>query len=125
MGGNVSTGDKFPQKIEKPWGFELLFARTPKYAGKLIFVRKGHRLSLQYHKKKDESMYVYEGKAKIEIEESGKQLVQSIAQPGYCFRISPGTKHRIEAIEDTTLIEVSTPELEDIERLEDDYGRIS
>jgi len=115
--------DKFPQKIEKPWGFELLFAHTPNYAGKLIFVRKGNRLSLQYHTKKDESMYVHEGKAKIEIEE-GKQFVPSIAEPGYCFRISPGTKHRVEALEDTTLIEVSTPELEDIERLEDDYGRV-
>jgi len=115
--------NKLPRKIEKPWGFELLFAHTPKYAGKLMFIRKGHRLSLQYHKEKDESMYIYQGKALIEIEGSDGQLVSSVAQPGYCLRIPPLTKHRLEAIEDTTLFEVSTPELEDTVRLEDDYGR--
>jgi len=115
--------DKLPRKTEKPWGFELLFARTPKYVGKVIFVRAGHRLSLQYHREKDESMYLYEGEALIEIEESDGQLVKFVAQPGYCLRIPPLTKHRLEAIEDTTLFEVSTPELEDVERVEDDYGR--
>ncbi len=116
--------DKFPQKTEKPWGFELLLAHTPKYVGKLIFIRKGHRLSLHYHKKKDESMYVYAGKVLVEIEGSDGQLVRSVAQPGYCLRIPPLTRHRVEAMEDTTLFEASTPELEDIERLEDDYGRV-
>jgi mannose-6-phosphate isomerase-like protein (cupin superfamily) len=115
---------KLPRKTEKPWGFELLFAHTPKYVGKLIFVKKGCRLSLQYHKEKDESMYFYQGKAIVEIEGSGGQLLESIAEPGYCLRIPPGTKHRLEAIEDTTLFEVSTPELEDVVRLEDDYGRV-
>ena len=115
--------DKFPLKTEKPWGFELLLAHTPKYAAKLIFVRGGHRLSLQYHREKDESMYIYEGEALIEIEGRDGQLVQSEAQPGDCIRIPPLTKHRLEAIEDTTLFEVSTPELEDVVRLEDDYGR--
>jgi len=114
---------KLPRKTEKPWGFELLFAHTPKYAGKLIFVKKGHRLSLQYHKEKDESMYIYSGKVLIEIEGNDGQLVQSVAEPGCCLRIHPQTKHRIEAKEDTTLFEVSTPELEDVERLDDDYGR--
>jgi mannose-6-phosphate isomerase-like protein (cupin superfamily) len=115
--------NKLPRKIEKPWGFELLFAHTQKYAGKLIFIRKGHRLSLQYHKEKDESIYIYEGKVLIEIEGNNRQLVQSVAQPGYCLRILPLTKHRLEATEDTTLFEVSTSELEDTVRLEDDYGR--
>ncbi len=114
---------KLPRNTEKPWGFELLWAHTLKYVGKLIFVKKGHRLSLQYHKKKDESMYIYEGEALIEIEGGDEQLVSSVAQPGYCLRIPPLTKHRLGAIEDTTLFEVSTPELEDVERLEDDYGR--
>jgi len=68
-------------------------------------------------------MYLYEGEALIEIEESDGQLVQSVARPGYCLRIPPLTKHRLEAMEDTTLFEISTPELEDVERLEDDYGR--
>lgn len=113
-----------PRKTEKPWGFELLFAHTPKYVGKIIFVKAGYRLSLQYHKQKDESMYLYQGRARIEIEGSDGQLTQSVAEPGYSLRIPPGTKHRVEAIEDTTLFEVSTPELEDVERLADDYGRV-
>ena len=116
--------DNFPQKTEKPWGFELLFAHTPKYAGKVIFVRKGHRLSFQYHENKDESMYIYSGKALMEIEGSNGQLVSNEVESGHCIRISPFTKHRLKAIEDTTVFEVSTPELEDVKRLEDDYGRI-
>jgi len=115
--------DKFPQKTEKPWGFEVIFAHTPRYAGKLIFVRKGHRLSLQYHKKKDESIYINKGKALIEIEGSDGRMTSIVVQPGYCIRIPPLTKHRLKAIEDTTFFEASTPELEDIIRLEDDYGR--
>ena len=119
----MSTEDRLPQKTEKPWGYELLFAQTPKYAGKIIFVKKGHRLSLQYHEKKDESMYIYQGKVRIEIEGSDSRMVSRVAEPGYSIRIPPGTKHRLEAIEDTTLLEVSTPELEDVVRVEDDYGR--
>ena len=115
--------DKLPRRTEKPWGFELLFALTQKYAGKVIFVKAGHRLSLQYHREKDETMYIYEGKALIEIEDSNSQLVQTEAKPGDSFKIPPLTKHRVKAIEDTTLFEVSTPELEDVERLDDDYGR--
>ena len=115
--------DELPQKTEKPWGFELLFAYTPKYAGKVIFVKKGHRLSLQYHEKKDESLYIYEGKALMQTEGSNGHMVSTIVQPGFCVRIPPLTKHRLEAIEDTTFLEVSTPELEDVARLEDDYGR--
>ncbi len=115
--------DELPKKTEKPWGYELLFARTPKYAGKIIFIKKGHRLSLQYHEKKDESMYIYDGKIRLEIEEADGRMVSNIAEPGYCVRIPPLTKHRLEAIEDTTLLEVSTPELEDVIRVEDDYGR--
>lgn len=115
--------NKQPRRIEKPWGFELVLALTPMYAGKLIFVKKGHRLSLQYHRKKDETVYVYEGKVLLEMDGLDGHLAQSIVPPGYCFRILPMTKHRLKAIEDTTLFEVSTPELEDIERLEDDYGR--
>jgi len=115
--------NKLPRKTEKPWGFELLFAHTPKYAGKLIFVKKGHRLSLQYHEEKDESWYLYQGKALIEMGEGEGRLVKSVAEPGYCFRIPPGTGHRLEAMEDTTILEVSTPELGDVKRLEDDYGR--
>jgi oxalate decarboxylase/phosphoglucose isomerase-like protein (cupin superfamily) len=115
--------NKLPKKTEKPWGFELLWARTPKYAGKLIFVKKGHRLSLQYHQKKDETIYLSQGKALFEVEGSDGQLIQSVAGPGYTVRIRPLIRHRVSALEDTTLFEVSTPELDDVVRLQDDYGR--
>ncbi len=115
--------DKLPRKTEKPWGYELLFALTPKYAGKLLVIRKGHRLSLQYHKEKDETIYIYEGKMLLEIEGKDGQLTQSEVQSGYGFRVPQMTRHRMKAIEDTVLFEVSTPELEDVVRLEDDYGR--
>lgn len=114
---------QLPRKTEKPWGFELLYAHTPKYAGKVIFIKKGHRLSLQYHKKKDESMYIYLGKAKIEVEGVDGDMTSHIARQGHSIRIPSCTKHRLEAIEDTTLLEVSTTELEDVVRVEDDYGR--
>ncbi len=114
--------EKLPRKTDKPWGFELLFALTPNYAGKLIFVKKGHRLSLQYHQKKDETIYMHQGKVLLEIEEGG-QMVPKTFLPGQSVRILPRTRHRLKAIEDTTLFEVSTTELEDVVRLEDDYGR--
>ena len=115
--------DKLPQKTEKPWGFELLFAHTAKYAGKLLFIKKGHRFSLQYHQKKDETIYVYEGKALVEIEGSDGGLTSAVLQAGQLIRVLPHTRHRIRAIDDTMLFEVSTPELDDVTRLEDDYGR--
>src|SRR4030042_4031492 len=114
--------DKLPRKIEKPWGFELLFAQTPKYAGKLIFVKKGHRLSLQCHQKKDETLYFHQGKALLEIGDEGKMVSKTLL-PGQSIRIPPPTRHRLQAIEDPTIFEVSTPELDDVVRLEDDYGR--
>ena len=115
--------EKLPRRIEKPWGYELLFAHTPRYAGKIIFIRQGHRLSLQYHKQKDESIYIYQGKALLEMGGQDGNLEESIVQAGDCFRVQPMTKHRLKAIEDTTLFEASTPELEDVVRLQDDYGR--
>ena len=115
--------EKLPRRIEKPWGYEVLFAHTPLYAGKIIFIRQGHRLSLQYHQQKDESIYIYQGKASLEMDGQDGKLGQSIVQAGDCYRVPPMTKHRIKAIEDTTLFEVSTSELEDVVRLQDDYGR--
>ena len=115
--------EELPRKTEKPWGYELLYGCTPKYVGKVIFIKKGHRLSLQYHKKKDECMYIYKGKVKFGVEGADGKMKSYVAEPGYSVRITPHTKHRLEAIEDTTLLEVSTPELEDVVRVEDDYGR--
>ena len=116
---------KLPRKTEKPWGYELLFAHTDRYAGKVMFVKKGHRPSLQYHKKKDETLYIYQGKLLLERETADGRMVQSEVTVGACFRIPPLTKHRITALEDTYIFEVSTPELEDVVRLADDYGRAS
>jgi len=116
---------KLPRKTEKPWGYELLFAHTSKYAGKVIFVKKGHRLSLQYHEKKDETLYIYEGKALLDIEGSDGRMVSKVVQPGECIVVPSFTKHRLKAIEDTTFLEASTPELDDVVRVEDDYGRAS
>lgn len=114
---------KLPRRVEKPWGYELILAHTPKYAGKLIFVRKGCRLSLQYHRQKDESFYIHEGKAVIEMDGRDGELTETLLQPGSCVRIRPMIRHRLRALEDTTIFECSTPELDDIERLADDYGR--
>ncbi len=114
--------EKLPRKTEKPWGYELLFALTPKYAGKLIFVSKGHRLSLQYHAKKDETIFVHQGQIELEISEKGESKSVTL-NPGNRIHLSPLTQHRLKAIEDTIIFEVSTPELDDVVRLADDYGR--
>ena len=113
-----------PERIEKPWGWELIWARTEHYVGKLLFVRAGHSLSLQFHNQKDESWYVQEGRASVEMGVPGDPIAESeIVAPGAAFRIRPGTVHRVRALEDTLILEVSTPHLDDIVRLEDSYGR--
>jgi mannose-6-phosphate isomerase-like protein (cupin superfamily) len=117
------TEDKLPRRTEKPWGYELLFALTDRYAGKLIFIKKGHRLSPQYHSQKDESMFICQGKVLMEVEYPGGPKQTITLEPGQCIHLPPFTRHRLEAIEDTTLFEVSTPELDDVTRLADDYGR--
>ena len=114
---------KLPQRTGKPWGQELLIGLTPRYAGKVIFVKKGYRLSLQYHRQKDESMYIVTGSASLELEMPDGKMEELTLKQGDCVRVPPMTKHRLKAIEDTTLFEVSTPELEDVVRLADDYGR--
>lgn len=117
--------EKLPHKTEKPWGYELLFAHTQRYAGKLIFVKQGHRLSLQYHSKKDEAILIHQGKIMMEIEDTTGNKSTVILEPGQSIHLPPLTRHRLQAIEDTTLFEVSTPELDDVTRLADDYGRAS
>jgi mannose-6-phosphate isomerase-like protein (cupin superfamily) len=114
-----------PQRIQKPWGWELLWAHTETYVGKLLFVRTGQALSLQFHNQKDESWYVFEGRAVVEMGAPGDATPASEVVPaGAAFRIRPGTVHRVRAIEDTLIVEVSTPHLDDVVRLEDDYGRV-
>jgi len=110
-------------KIEKPWGYELIFAKTPGYVGKVLFIRKGHKLSLQYHEVKEETILLHSGEMIFTVDEGGA-LVQKRLRPGDSHHIAPGTRHRMEATEDCTVFEVSTPHLEDVVRLEDAYGRV-
>lgn len=112
-------------RVEKPWGHELIWALTDVYCGKVIFVREGHALSLQFHKEKDESWYLQQGRAQIEIGAPGDASPNSeVVGPGAAFRLEPGTVHRLRALEDTVVLEVSTPHIDDVVRLEDEYGRI-
>jgi mannose-6-phosphate isomerase len=113
-----------PRRVEKPWGWELIWAESEAYVGKILFVRAGQSLSLQFHNVKDESWYVQEGEAKLELGDTGQAVLNvEVIGPGACFRFRPGTVHRVTAVEDTTIIEVSTPHLDDVVRLEDRYGR--
>lgn len=109
--------------MEKPWGHEEIWAETSRYVGKLLVVRAGHRLSLQHHVTKDETIRVSRGTLVLSIEGDDGQLQELRLGPGQAARIAPGRRHRMHAITDVEIIEVSTPELDDIVRHEDDYGR--
>ena len=112
-----------PRRVEKPWGWELVWAEAEDYVGKLLFVRAGQSLSLQYHEVKDESWLVQQGRASLELGPLGEDLGTIEIGPDDAFRYRPGTVHRVTAIEDTLIVEVSTPHLDDVVRLEDRYGR--
>jgi mannose-6-phosphate isomerase-like protein (cupin superfamily) len=112
-----------PRRVEKPWGWELVWAETDAYVGKLLFVRAGHSLSLQYHEVKDEAWLVQEGRAALELGEVGGALETIEIGPGDAFHYRPRTVHRVTALEDLLVVEVSTPHLDDVVRLEDRYGR--
>ena len=113
-----------PERVEKPWGWELIWAQAEGYVGKLLFVRAGQALSKQFHNVKDESWYFQEGRAQLELNAPGEAVENTeVVGPGAAFRLKPGTVHKLTALEDTLVIEVSTPHLDDIVRLEDRYGR--
>jgi mannose-6-phosphate isomerase-like protein (cupin superfamily) len=124
---NIATLDAWAsevQKVEKPWGHELIWAVTDTYCGKVLFVRAGESLSLQFHRRKDEAWLVQSGRAKLELGHVGeKALKEEVIGAGAAFHYPPGTVHRVTAIEDTTILEVSTPQLDDVVRLDDAYGR--
>ena len=124
---NYGSVDRFafePRRVEKPWGWELIWALTDNYAGKVLFVRAGESLSLQFHNAKDESWLVQSGRASIELGAVGEKILkEEVVGPGAAFHYVPGTVHRVTALEDTTILEVSTPQLDDVVRLEDAYGR--
>ncbi|HZC30533.1 MAG TPA: cupin domain-containing protein [Gaiellaceae bacterium] len=112
------------RRVEKPWGWELVWAQTEDYVGKILFVAAGESLSLQFHNEKDESWYVQSGRAELELGDAGQGILNTeVVVPGATFRFRPGTVHRVTALEDTTILEVSTPHLDDVVRLEDRYGR--
>jgi mannose-6-phosphate isomerase len=124
---NLNSLDPFAfdvRRVDKPWGHELIWALTDDYCGKVLFVRAGESLSLQFHREKDESWYVLEGRAELELGGVGQTMLNSeIVARGAAFHFVPGTVHRVRAIEDTRILEVSTPQVEDVVRLEDAYGR--
>lgn len=111
------------EKVDKPWGYELRWANTNKYVGKVIHVNAGQALSLQYHNQKDETIFLWSGRIKLELRE-GNQSINRELNPGDCVHILPKTIHRMIALKDSDIFEVSTPELDDVVRLEDRYGRV-
>ncbi|HEX4453139.1 MAG TPA: cupin domain-containing protein [Kofleriaceae bacterium] len=109
--------------VQKPWGHELIWAKTDRYVGKILHVRAGEALSLQYHRVKDETIMVLSGRLSFEFFTDGESPSTRELAPGEPFHITPGLRHRMIAIDDTQILEVSTPELDDVVRLQDRYGR--
>ena len=112
------------RRVEKPWGYELIWAETDRYVGKILHIRAGERLSLQYHRKKMETIRIESGRMVLEYFLEGQAPQQQELKPGDVFHIAPGLRHRMVALDDTNVVEVSTPELDDVVRLEDKYGRV-
>jgi len=112
-----------PTVVDKPWGHELIWARTDRYVGKILHVKRGESLSLQYHQVKDETIMVLSGRIELEHFAEGEPSTRTVLEPRQPFHITVGLRHRMVALEDTDILEVSTPELDDVVRLEDRYGR--
>ena len=112
-----------PRRVEKPWGHELIWADTDCYVGKILHVRAGHALSVQYHERKDETIHLLRGQMRFFAGPSLEALAEVPLAEGESFRITPGTVHRMQAVTDVDILEASTPHLDDVVRLEDRYGR--
>lgn len=110
------------QKVDKPWGHELIFAKTASYVGKILHVKQGHTLSLQYHREKEETLYLVRGEILLTLRMNGEEQIK-VMKPGEAYHIPPGLIHRMEAVTDSDIAEVSTTQLDDVVRLEDKYGR--
>jgi mannose-6-phosphate isomerase len=119
----VSASDGGARRVEKPWGHELIWAHTDRYAGKLIVIESGNRLSLQLHHRKEESIYVLSGRLRFHLEDDAGEIVTHDLGPGDSRHVPVERRHRFEALERVELIEVSSPELDDVVRLDDDFGR--
>ena len=112
-----------PYRVEKPWGHEIIWAKADRYVGKILHIEPGHVLSLQYHNKKDESIYVLSGEIILRLGD-GTQQAERRVRAGEAFHIPPKQVHQFEAVSVTDLLEASTPELDDVVRLQDRYGRV-
>lgn len=112
-----------PYRVDKPWGYELIWARTDRYVGKILHVEAGHVLSLQYHERKDESIYVMSGEIVLRLEQ-GETLIERRMARGESLHIAPTVVHQFEAVVTSDLLEASTPELDDVIRIKDRYGRV-
>jgi quercetin dioxygenase-like cupin family protein len=108
--------------VPKPWGHELIWAHTDRYVGKIIHIKAGHELSVQYHNKKDETVHLLSGELLYRVHD-GSALRDVGLKAGESFRITPGTIHQMVAITDCDVLEASTPDLDDVVRLSDKYGR--
>lgn len=118
-----ATGAFDPTRVEKPWGHELIWAHTDRYVGKVLHVRAGHSLSLQYHEVKDETIHVLRGQMRFWVGPDAESLAEVELVEGTSYRIRPGTVHRMQAVTDVDILEASTPHLGDVVRIEDRYGR--
>lgn len=114
---------QLPRKIGKPWGHELLWALGAYYAAKILSIEPGRRLSLQAHRTRDETLLLVRGRLKLDLEEANGTMKCHEVLAGSAFHVPPGRKHRLSALEPCEVFEVSTPELDDLIRLQDDYGR--
>lgn len=119
----MPAGSDPQRRFEKPWGHEIWWAETDRYAGKILFVEAGHRLSIQMHREKDETSYLLSGRLLVLQGPSAEELSERTLEPGASWRNEPGVVHSIEALEDATVLEVSTPQLDDVVRFSDRYGR--
>jgi mannose-6-phosphate isomerase-like protein (cupin superfamily) len=116
--------DKAAQRrVEKPWGNELIWVLTDRYCGKVITIDTGRRLSLQYHDRKDEAILVLAGRLRLHLEDDSGTMATRDMGPGESAHVPVGRRHRFESLERVELVEVSTPELDDVIRVEDDFGR--
>jgi len=120
---HAPDGTVLPRWVDKPWGHEEIWAWTEAYVGKILVIEAGRRLSFQYHETKDEWIHLLEGRLRLTLQNAAGEIEVAVLDAGESAHVAPGRRHRYEAIETSRIIEVSTPELADVVRLEDDFGR--